>query len=87
MRLEGLVSVLSPWLFGLFLIAFLRCNLHIIQFICLECMIQWFLLYSWSCAAIIRDIYPKAAPYPLAVTHSPLSTSSPWQSLIHFLSL
>ena len=82
------MSILAPQLFGLFLIAFLRCNLHTIQFIHLEYMIQWFLLYSWSRAAIIRDIYPKAAPYPLVVTpYSPLSTSSPWQSLIHFQSL
>ena len=73
----------------------LRYNSHAIQFIHLNFIIQFLLVYLQSCGTIttihFRRLYStqKEIPYPSASSHSPfpLNSTSPWQTLICFLTL
>ena len=64
--------------------AVLKCNSHIIRFIHLTCTIQWFLVYSQSCATIIMIseyfTTTKWNAQALAVTAQSFHPPSTWVS-------
>ena len=59
-------------------------NSHNIKFTLLKCTVQWFLVYSQSYATIAITLF-KSIPISSYDPNPP--PVSPWQLLIHFLSL